>query len=80
MAFCISPVFYVVYWTQSDKETTTWSRKISTPVRTFLLDMFIPSAHFVVDIQALSMVDAAYQDRTEWIKKSIRTTAKVRLS
>jgi hypothetical protein len=23
------------------------------------------------------MVDEAYQDRTEWIKKSIRTTAKV---
>lgn len=25
------------------------------------------------------MVDEAYQDRTGWIKKSIRTTAKVRL-
>jgi len=24
------------------------------------------------------MVDEAYADRTEWIKKSIRTTAKVR--
>ena len=31
------------------------------------------------DIQALALVDEAYQDRTEWIKKSIRTTAKVRL-
>ena len=29
------------------------------------------------DIQALALVDEAYQDRTEWIKKSIRTTAKV---
>jgi starch phosphorylase len=26
------------------------------------------------------MVDEAYQDRDEWIKKSIRTTAKVRPS
>jgi hypothetical protein len=30
-----------------------------------------------VDIRALEMVDEAYADRTEWIKKSIRTTAKV---
>lgn len=30
------------------------------------------------DIQALAMVDEAYLDRTEWIKKSIRTSAKVR--
>ena len=29
------------------------------------------------DIQALKLVDEAYQDRPEWIKKSIRTTAKV---
>lgn len=29
------------------------------------------------DIEALRMVDEAYTDRTEWIKKSIRTTAKV---
>jgi hypothetical protein len=26
------------------------------------------------------MVDEAYKDRTEWIKKSIRTTAKVSVS
>ena len=32
------------------------------------------------DIQALALVDEAYQDRTEWIKKSIRTTAKVRVA
>ena len=32
---------------------------------------------FDTDIQALEMVDEAYQDRTEWIKKSIRTTAKM---
>jgi hypothetical protein len=30
----------------------------------------------VIDIRALEMVDEAYADRTEWIKKSIRTTAK----
>ena len=30
-----------------------------------------------VDIAALQMVDEAYLDRTEWIKKSIRTSAKV---
>lgn len=32
---------------------------------------------FPTDIEALKLVDQAYQDRTEWIKKSIRTTAKV---
>jgi hypothetical protein len=31
-----------------------------------------------LDIRALEMVDEAYSDRTEWIKKSIRTSAKVR--
>ena len=31
-----------------------------------------------IDIKALELVDEAYQNRTEWIKKSIRTTAKVR--
>lgn len=31
----------------------------------------------IVDIRALEMVDEAYADRTEWIKKSIRTSAKV---
>lgn len=31
----------------------------------------------LTDIQALAMVDEAYQDRTEWIKKSIRTSAKM---
>lgn len=30
-----------------------------------------------VDIAALDLVDEAYQDSEEWIKKSIRTTAKV---
>ena len=29
------------------------------------------------DIAALAMVDEAYQDREEWIKKSIRTTAQM---
>ena len=32
---------------------------------------------FLLDIAALAMVDEAYLDRTEWVKKSIRTTAKV---
>lgn len=31
-----------------------------------------------LDIAALAMVDEAYLDRTEWVKKSIRTSAKVR--
>lgn len=39
-----------------------------------IFDIF---AQIALDIQALAMVDAAYQDRTEWIKKSIRTSAKV---
>lgn len=30
-----------------------------------------------IDIEALKIVDEAYQDRTGWIKKSIRTTAKM---
>ncbi len=29
------------------------------------------------DIKALALVDEAYQDRTEWIKKSISTSAKM---
>ena len=29
------------------------------------------------DLRALEMVDEAYTDRDEWIKKSIRTVAKV---
>ena len=29
------------------------------------------------DIQALALVDEAYQNRVEWIKKSISTTAKM---
>lgn len=31
----------------------------------------------ILDIQALALVDEAYQNRVEWIKKSISTTAKV---
>jgi hypothetical protein len=34
----------------------------------------------LTDIEALRMVDEAYADRTEWVKKSIRTTAKVRFA
>ena len=32
-----------------------------------------------IDIAALDMVDEAYLDKGEWVKKSIRTTAKVML-
>lgn len=36
-----------------------------------------PVLTVLVDIQAQAMVDAAYQDRIGWIKKSISTSAKV---
>ena len=39
---------------------------------------FVLMGLLLLDVQALAMVDEAYQDRTGWIKKSIRTTAKVR--
>jgi glycogen phosphorylase len=39
---------------------------------------FFTESLLVTDMEALRMVDDAYQDREEWIKKSIRTTAKVR--
>lgn len=32
---------------------------------------------FLLDLAALDMVDKAYLDKDEWVKKSIRTTAKV---
>ena len=35
------------------------------------------SRSILPDMQALKLVDEAYQDRVEWIKKSIRTTAKM---
>ncbi|KAH8114838.1 glycosyltransferase family 35 protein [Phellopilus nigrolimitatus] len=40
-------------------------------------DYYLITEDFDSYVQALSMVDAAYQDRTEWIKKSIRTSAKM---
>ncbi|TFY73832.1 hypothetical protein EWM64_g10180 [Hericium alpestre] len=40
-------------------------------------DYYILTDDFDSYIQALQMVDEAYADRTEWIKKSIRTTAKM---
>lgn len=43
-------------------------------------DYYLITEDFDSYIAALKMVDEAYQDRTEWIKKSIRTTAKVCLS
>jgi hypothetical protein len=33
----------------------------------------------IPDIAALDMVNEAYMDKDEWIKKSIRTTAKANL-
>ncbi|KAF8494939.1 glycosyltransferase family 35 protein [Russula emetica] len=40
-------------------------------------DFYILTDDFDSYIRALEMVDEAYADRTEWIKKSIRTTAKM---
>ncbi|KAI0318398.1 glycosyltransferase family 35 protein [Amylostereum chailletii] len=40
-------------------------------------DYYILTEDFDSYIRALEMVDEAYADRTEWIKKSIRTTAKM---
>jgi len=48
-----------------------------------LLDTIWQNDHYLLGddfdsyIAALAMVDEAYKDRTEWIKKSIRTTAKM---
>ncbi len=41
-------------------------------------DHYLLTDDFDSYIAALAMVDEAYLDRDEWIKKSIRTTAKVR--
>lgn len=61
-----------------DKAITTSSLTISTLVCHLTL---IHNPHLLTgrltDIEALAMVDEAYLDKTEWIKKSIRTTAKV---
>ncbi|TBU29677.1 glycogen phosphorylase [Dichomitus squalens] len=40
-------------------------------------DYYLLTEDFDSYIRALELVDEAYQDRTEWIKKSIRTTAKM---
>jgi glycogen phosphorylase len=40
-------------------------------------DYYLLSDDFDSYIQAVAMVDEAYQDKEEWVKKSIRTTAKV---
>ena len=40
-------------------------------------DYYLITEDFDSYIAALKMVDEAYQNRTEWVKKSIRTTAKV---
>ncbi|KAG8215453.1 glycosyltransferase family 35 protein [Butyriboletus roseoflavus] len=40
-------------------------------------DYYLLTEDFDSYIEALRMVDEAYNDRTEWIKKSIRTTAKM---
>ena len=49
----------------------------SIPVSILLCGRIAPESDALSDIEALRMVDEAYNDRTEWIKKSIRTTAKV---
>lgn len=41
------------------------------------LDYYLITDDFDSYIEALQMIDNAYNDRTEWIKKSIRTTAKM---
>ncbi|GBE87017.1 Glycogen phosphorylase [Sparassis crispa] len=41
------------------------------------IDYYLLTEDFDSYIQALRMVDDAYKDRVEWIKKSIRTTAKM---
>ncbi|KAI0641026.1 glycogen phosphorylase [Trametes meyenii] len=40
-------------------------------------DYYLLTEDFDSYIQALKLVDEAYQDRTEWIKKSVKTTAKM---
>jgi len=40
-------------------------------------DYYLITEDFDSYIQALAMVDAAYQDQAEWVKKSIRTSAKM---
>jgi len=40
-------------------------------------DYYLLSEDFDSYMEALNMVDTAYLDRTEWIKKSIRTSAKM---
>jgi len=40
-------------------------------------DYYLLTDDFDSYLEALRMVDEAYQDRTEWIKKSIRTSAKM---
>lgn len=64
--------------TPSELATTTSSLTISTLV-SYLIVIRIPRLLIgcLTDIEALAMVDEAYLDKTEWIKKSIRTTAKV---
>lgn len=40
-------------------------------------DYYLLTEDFESYIKALALVDEAYKDRTEWIKKSVRTTAKM---
>ena len=57
-----------------------YSRTISIPVCFHGVFHSTDALIWNVDIAALEMVDEAYLDKEEWIKKSIRTTAKVRLN
>ena len=66
--------------TPFDKAITTYSLMISNLVSVPRVLRSISWFTFPVDIQAQAMVDAAYQDREGWIKKSISTSAKVSIS
>jgi len=61
---------------QSDYYLITDDFDSCMPFLTFYAYLNIESLN--IDIAALEMVDEAYLDKEEWIKKSIRTTAKVR--
>ena len=71
----IAPAFS----TPSVNRTTTSLRMISTLVRDLskASGCSLSNSFYYSDIAALEMVDEAYLDKEEWIKKSIRTTAKV---
>lgn len=60
----------------SGRETIIYYLMISTLVGVTSIGFCRSADQVSLDIEALAMVDDAYSDRDEWIKKSIRTTAK----